>query len=451
MKCIQTDTSKTFVRLHQDTSDAQLVWKKLVDHATSSTSAELAIVDLQHLLANSKIDSSWHGTAQGFLLYWNDNMRKLEELLPAQHHYSSGLKKLMLKHAVQSLEPLANVSAIDNNQVAKGENPLDYESYFALLLSATVQHDKRNQLSIKKNHRMQHTINDLDMDFQDFEAMTGPPTEDYEDDFIDGFEVHRAFQQSSRPQPSSRNFQARNQQCPYIPPELWNALPKEAQEVFKNYRSKDNPTPMARSAPKLMAKLHDFLSSHDHGIEYEDQEPPDHHDGDESIPRAPDPTPDEDVQPLLAFLSNQKNIPPNDIRRVLSPPGNAQKHAPKNKTQNAAKHTIILDGVTYKQAMHCVNYKVSAHSSSKAATLVDRGANGGMAGSDVRLVETGERYADVSGINDHQISNLPISTVAGLANSIWPCCCNHSPSGISWKGEHNSLQCTNGSIQDQGG
>jgi len=124
MKCIQTDTGKTFVRLHQDTSeDAQLVWKKLVDHATSSTSAELAIVDLQHLLANSKIDSSWRGTAQGFLLYWNDNMRKLEELLPAQHHYSSGLKKLMLKHAVQSLEPLANVSAIDNNQVAKGENP----------------------------------------------------------------------------------------------------------------------------------------------------------------------------------------------------------------------------------------------------------------------------------------------------------------------------------------
>jgi len=246
MKCIQTDTGKTFVRLHQDTSDAQLVWKKLVDHATSSTSAELAIVDLQHLLANSKIDSSWHGTAQGFLLYWNDNMRKLEDLLPVEHHYSSGLKKLMLKHAVQSLDSLANVSAIDNNQVAKGENPLDYGSYFALLLSPAVQHDKRNQLSIKRNHRMQHTINYLDMDFQDFESMTSPPTDDYGDSYFDGFEVHKAFQQSSRSQPSSRNFQTRNQQCPYIPPELWNALPKEAQEVFRNYRSKDNSAPTAR-------------------------------------------------------------------------------------------------------------------------------------------------------------------------------------------------------------
>jgi len=55
MKCIQTDTGKTFVRLHQDTSDAQLVWKKLLEHATSSTSAELAIVELQHLLANQRL------------------------------------------------------------------------------------------------------------------------------------------------------------------------------------------------------------------------------------------------------------------------------------------------------------------------------------------------------------------------------------------------------------
>jgi len=51
-----------------------------MEHATKSTNAELAIVELQHLLANSKIDSGWHGTAQRFLFYWNDNVRKLREL-----------------------------------------------------------------------------------------------------------------------------------------------------------------------------------------------------------------------------------------------------------------------------------------------------------------------------------------------------------------------------------
>ena len=142
MKCVQTDTGKTFVCLHQDTSDAQLVWKKLMEHATKSTSAELAIVELQHLLANSKIDSGWQGTAQGFLLYWNDNMRKLEELLPVSHHYGPSLKKLMLKASVQPLECLANVAAIDSNHVAKADPPLETTKHiltfsFLLLFSMT--------------------------------------------------------------------------------------------------------------------------------------------------------------------------------------------------------------------------------------------------------------------------------------------------------------------------
>ena len=243
MKCIQTDTGKTFVRLNQDTSDVQLVWKKLLEHATSSTSAELAIVELQHLVA-SKIDSSWCGTAQGFLLYWNDNMRKLEELLPVNHHYSAGLKKLMLKAAVHSLECLANVAAIDSNQVAKGDSPLDFQAYFDLLLSAAVQHDKRNHLTAKRNHRMQHIINYLDMDFQDYESLTSPSTEDSEDGCADGIEVNRTFQKPSRSQQPFKTFQPprTQQQCPYLPSELWNALPKEAQEVLRQYGSKDNPT-----------------------------------------------------------------------------------------------------------------------------------------------------------------------------------------------------------------
>ncbi len=132
MKCVQTDTSKTFLHLHQDTSDAQLVWKKLMEHSTKSPSVELAIVELQHLLAKSKIGSGWHGSAQGFLLYWNDNVRKLEELLLVNQCYSPDLKKLMLKASVQSLECLANAAAIDFNHVAKGDPSLDYHTYFDL-------------------------------------------------------------------------------------------------------------------------------------------------------------------------------------------------------------------------------------------------------------------------------------------------------------------------------
>jgi hypothetical protein len=47
-------------------------------------------------------------------------------------------------------------------------------------------------------------------------------------------------------------------------------------------------------------------------------------------------------------------------------------------------------------------------------SLVDRGANGGIAGNDVRVLVTTDRAVDVQGIDNHRVTNLPIGTVAGL-------------------------------------
>ena len=71
--------------------------------------------------------------------------------------------------------------------------------------------------------------------------------------------------------------------------------------------------------------------------------------------------------------------------------------------------------------MH-VTYSVSAYAANSSSTfgsLVDRGANGGLAGSDVRVVERSEspRRVDVSGIDNHQMTNLPIVTVGGVIQS----------------------------------
>jgi len=106
----------------------------------------------------------------------------------------------MLKVSVQSLECLANVAAINSNHDAKGDPPLEYQAYLDLLLSTAVQHDQRNQLSVKKNHRLQHTINYLDMDYQDYASLAGPSPGEYADSYSDNFEVHRTFQQTARSQ-----------------------------------------------------------------------------------------------------------------------------------------------------------------------------------------------------------------------------------------------------------
>ena len=50
-------------------------------------------------------------------------------------------------------------------------------------------------------------------------------------------------------------------------------------------------------------------------------------------------------------------------------------------------------------------------------SLVDRGANGGIAGSDVRIIERLNRHVDVQGIDNHQLNNVPIVTAGGVTKT----------------------------------
>ena len=56
-------------------------------------------------------------------------------------------------------------------------------------------------------------------------------------------------------------------------------------------------------------------------------------------------------------------------------------------------------------------YHVSKHCSSHYGSLIDRGANGGLAGSDVRILD---RAVSVTGIGNHDLPALDIVTCASL-------------------------------------
>ena len=66
-----------------------------------------------------------------------------------------------------------------------------------------------------------------------------------------------------------------------------------------------------------------------------------------------------------------------------------------------------------------VTYVVSQKdiSSTKRGALVDRGANGGLAGSDVRALQVTDWQVDIQGIDNHQLTNIPIVTAAGVVST----------------------------------
>ena len=66
---------------------------------------------------------------------------------------------------------------------------------------------------------------------------------------------------------------------------------------------------------------------------------------------------------------------------------------------------------------HIIRYDVSGQSRNAFESLVDRGANGGIASSDVRVIARMDRVVDVTGIDNHQVVNLPIVTAGGVTKS----------------------------------
>ncbi|KAL7576077.1 hypothetical protein ACA910_000859 [Epithemia clementina (nom. ined.)] len=67
-----------------------------------------------------------------------------------------------------------------------------------------------------------------------------------------------------------------------------------------------------------------------------------------------------------------------------------------------------------KMAAH---YHVAHAQASRFGSLVDRGANGGLAGADVCILSRSKRKISVSGIGNHELSNLDIVTCAGIINT----------------------------------
>ena len=89
-------------------------------------------------------------------------------------------------------------------------------------------------------------------------------------------------------------------------------------------------------------------------------------------------------------------------------------------TRSKPAHCIYnaISTPTYRINTATTTYSVSAHDSArKVGALVDRGANGGIAGNDVRIIATTDRSVDVQGVSNHQVTDIPIVTCGAVVNT----------------------------------
>jgi hypothetical protein len=160
--------------------------------------------------------------------------------------------------------------------------------------------------------------------------------------------------------------------------------------LFRTPRKPPFPPKQRRGINLHEMSAYEFLQVHSH--ELEPDPAPDETINEESQMDETNPEPSDTLLINAAKGCRPSPLPPGDIRWVLS--------------KNSKRSVSIAD----------IEYKVSYHkaSSGQSLSLIDRGANGGIAGIDVRTIFKTGCTVDIRGIDNHQCTNIDIGTVGGV-------------------------------------
>ena len=150
-KILLTDKGKAIVRQYSTHFDAQSVHRDICAYARSSTRSAIEASDLMTYITSTRYgDGAWKGTAHGYILHWQDQVRQYEQLIPVTGHFSNIMKRAMLENAVGASQELRAVkSQAAQHKTQNGGIDLTYDQYTTLLLSAAQEFDGSLLRSLK--------------------------------------------------------------------------------------------------------------------------------------------------------------------------------------------------------------------------------------------------------------------------------------------------------------
>ena len=95
-------------------------------------------------MTNIKLDDTWRGTNESFLMHYNDQLRLLDSLVDTDEKLPDNTRVTFLESAVESVPDLRRVMITDNVLQAQLDStrPISYRSYFDLLKDAAFHLDQ---------------------------------------------------------------------------------------------------------------------------------------------------------------------------------------------------------------------------------------------------------------------------------------------------------------------
>ena len=108
-----TDIGRTKVRKNLKTIDAQAVSKKYSEYMTTASKGASEKRKLTHYVTNTVLDSQFRGTSQQFVLHFNEQFRRLDELTDLTERMPESTKMALLQNAVKDIPQLSIVETLD--------------------------------------------------------------------------------------------------------------------------------------------------------------------------------------------------------------------------------------------------------------------------------------------------------------------------------------------------
>ena len=385
---LKTDFSEALVKDHE--GDAQLILELLHEHHTGNSQYSRSEINrITKYLTNIKLDDTWRGTNESFLMHYNDQLRLLDSLVDPEEKLPDNTRVTFLESAVESVPDLRRVKITDNVLQAQLDStrPITYKSYFDLLKDAAFHLDQ----ATKRGNKIRRT----NVHF------SGPNDEgDHQNPLSDDLQ---AIQQedvcSEPPEPLSYSvFQSHFQgsstsstQKIFLPKHIWEKLSKDQQQMIIDHN---------RSLPK----------SGSSSILTPNKSP-------SPLPHKPTPQQTAKSQQVHTHQSDESTADSTKIETTPSDPLLAMVHQSIHTSDDDASDiTKVLSAKRSRQIQVCKHY-IFQHANHTNNQLVDRGANGGLAGSDMRVIYKTHRKINISGIDNHEVNGLDVVTAATLRNT----------------------------------
>ena len=322
-------------------------------------------------------------------MHYNDQLCLLDSLVDSGEKLPDNARVTILESAVESVPDLRHVKITDNVLQAQlgSIRPISYRSYFDLLKDAAFHLDQ----ATKRGNKIRCT----NVHF------SGPNDEDEHQNLSS--DDNQVIQQdnvcSESPEPLSYSlFQSHfqgsstsNTQKIFLPKPIWEKLSKDQQQMIIDHN---------RSLPK---------SGSPH-LSTPNKSP-------SPLPHKPTPQQTAKSQQVHTHQSDESTTDTIKTETTPSDPLLAMVHQSIHTSDDDASDiSIVLSVKRCRQIQVCQCY-LFQHANHTNQQLVDRGANGGRAGSDMRVIHSTHCKINIQGIDNHEATGLDVVTAATLLNT----------------------------------